>query len=175
MKSLRQYLQDKYGLSNATAITRAEAIVMGVPYPLQTGWLRKYGDLAVTDRLEAQLLGLCKLSRHQRNAAARKLKKDGAGKIYPDKRIYEAGDDFLQSFEWRRVRMQVLQERGRRCEACGADALKHGVRIHVDHIKPRTLYPQLALDKSNLQVLCEECNHGKGNWDMTDWHAKIEA
>ena len=41
--------------------------------------------------------------------------------------------------------------------------------MNVDHIKPRKKYPELALDKSNLQVLCEECNHGKGNWDETDW------
>ena len=31
------------------------------------------------------------------------------------------------------------------------------------------LFPQLALDVDNLQILCHECNHGKGNWDMTDW------
>ena len=45
----------------------------------------------------------------------------------------------------------------------------HGVRVHVDHIKPRRLFPSLALVESNLQVLCEVCNHGKGNWDQTRW------
>lgn len=24
---------------------------------------------------------------------------------------------------------------------------------------------------ANLQVLCNDCNHGKGFWDMTDWRA----
>ena len=43
------------------------------------------------------------------------------------------------------------------------------MRIHVDHIKPRKLFPHLALDVNNLQILCHECNHGKGNWDQTDW------
>lgn len=41
--------------------------------------------------------------------------------------------------------------------------------MNVDHIKPRKTHPHLALDPSNLQVLCDVCNHGKGNWDKTDW------
>lgn len=77
-------------------------------------------------------------------------------------------DAFLRGFEWRRLRMSVLVERGARCECCGATA-KDGVRIHVDHIKPRSRYPELALVKSNLQVLCAECNHGKGSLYENDW------
>ena len=41
--------------------------------------------------------------------------------------------------------------------------------MHVDHIKPRLRYPELALDMNNLQVLCAICNHGKGGFDETDW------
>ena len=78
--------------------------------------------------------------------------------------------EFLLSFEWRRLRMVVLTKRGSRCECCGATP-KDGVRMNVDHIKPRLLFPELALVESNLQVLCEVCNHGKGNWDMTDWRS----
>jgi 5-methylcytosine-specific restriction endonuclease McrA len=77
-------------------------------------------------------------------------------------------DAFLSSYEWRRVRMVVLKQHGARCQCCGATA-KDGVRLHVDHIKPRKHFPELALDTANLQVLCEVCNHGKGNWDTTDW------
>jgi hypothetical protein len=80
---------------------------------------------------------------------------------------------FLESYEWRRLRMEVLVKRGARCECCGATP-KDGLRMHVDHIKPRRLFPALALDESNLQVLCEVCNHGKGNWDQTDWRPKAE-
>ena len=69
--------------------------------------------------------------------------------------------------------MTVLKSRGARCECCGATPAD-GVRMHVDHIKPRRKYPELALTESNLQVLCEECNHGKGNWDETDWREPHE-
>jgi len=80
-------------------------------------------------------------------------------------------DAFLLSYEWRRVRMEVLKRDGARCACCGATP-QDGLRTHVDHIKPRRIYPQLALDLTNLQVLCEQCNHGKGNWDMTDWRER---
>ena len=83
-------------------------------------------------------------------------------------RVDVESDAFLQTYEWRRLRMLVLTKRGARCECCGATP-KDGVRMHVDHIKPRRLFPVLALDESNLQILCEVCNHGKGNWDQTDW------
>ncbi len=75
---------------------------------------------------------------------------------------------FLSTYEWRKTRMVALKKYGARCQCCGASAA-NGVVIHVDHIKPRKLFPHLALDVENLQVLCEVCNHGKGNWDMTDW------
>jgi 5-methylcytosine-specific restriction endonuclease McrA len=77
-------------------------------------------------------------------------------------------EEFLQSYEWRRLRMEVLVERGARCECCGISP-KDGAVMNVDHIKPRLRFPHLKLEKSNLQVLCGPCNHGKGNWDETDW------
>lgn len=77
-------------------------------------------------------------------------------------------DVFLKSYEWRRLRMQAIKRYGARCQCCGATTA-HGIMIHVDHIKPRKTHPQLALDINNLQILCEVCNHGKGNWDQTDW------
>lgn len=77
-------------------------------------------------------------------------------------------DAFLQSYEWRKVRMVVLKREGARCQCCGATP-HDGVRMHVDHIQPRRTHPERALDATNLQVLCEVCNHGKGAWDDTDW------
>ena len=80
-------------------------------------------------------------------------------------------DEFLTSYHWRKIRMEVLIRDGRKCVCCGATPAT-GAVMNVDHIKPRRLYPELALDINNLQVLCNECNHGKGNWDTTDWKNK---
>lgn len=79
-------------------------------------------------------------------------------------------NEFLMSFEWRRVRMEALKKYGPRCMCCGATPAT-GAVMNVDHIKPRKYFPHLALDINNLQILCEPCNHGKGNWDRTDWRS----
>lgn len=77
---------------------------------------------------------------------------------------------FLETFAWRKLRMEALIKYGRRCVCCGATPMM-GAVMNVDHIKPRKLFPELALDINNLQILCGECNHGKGNWDQTDWRS----
>lgn len=77
-------------------------------------------------------------------------------------------DAFLQSFEWRALRMQALKLHGTKCQCCGATP-STGAVMNVDHVKPRKFYPELALVLENLQILCGDCNHGKGNWDETDW------
>ena len=77
-------------------------------------------------------------------------------------------DDFLTTYEWRKVRMEALVKYGPRCMCCGATPAT-GAVMNVDHIKPRKLFPELALELSNLQILCHECNHGKGNWNQSDW------
>jgi len=69
---------------------------------------------------------------------------------------------FYYSDEWRRLRFQALERYGRRCMSCGR-GLEHGIVLHVDHIKPRSKYPELELSPDNVQILCEDCNLGKSN------------
>jgi 5-methylcytosine-specific restriction endonuclease McrA len=76
---------------------------------------------------------------------------------------------FLNSWEWRTLRYEILQKYDRRCMCCGASPDDGRTSIHVDHIKPRFRYPELALSEDNLQVLCGVCNQGKGAWDETDF------
>lgn len=78
---------------------------------------------------------------------------------------------FYKSYQWRAVRYDVLEKNDGRCECCGQG--KHeGIILHVDHIKPLRANWKLRLDPNNLQVLCNECNHGKGNRYETDWRKK---
>ena len=79
-----------------------------------------------------------------------------------------ASKEFLKTYEWRKVRLEVLLKYESRCMCCG-NSPPFGVVICVDHIKPRKTHPELALDVNNLQVLCDVCNHGKGNWKVHDW------
>ena len=75
--------------------------------------------------------------------------------------------DFYRSDQWRQLRYRVIQKNGGTCMACKATDKP----IHVDHIKPRSLYPELELDEDNLQILCEDCNLGKLHLDETDWRS----
>lgn len=108
-----------------------------------------------------------RVTKAQKKAAAQLQKK----KHYPaikKRKTGVASDAFLSTYEWRRVRMMALKKYGPRCQCCGATPAD-GAVMNVDHIKPRKLFPNLALDINNLQILCHNCNHGKGNWDQTDW------
>lgn len=73
-----------------------------------------------------------------------------------------------KDYRWRELRYKALKIGNGSCCLCGATA-KDGIKLHVDHIKPKSLYPELEYDLSNLQVLCEDCNIGKSNKDDTDW------
>jgi 5-methylcytosine-specific restriction endonuclease McrA len=58
---------------------------------------------------------------------------------------------------WNIVR-DIAQRRCRRCKL----QIQDPNELTVDHIKPRSKYPGLALVLSNLQVLCRRCNSSKG-------------
>ena len=110
---------------------------------------------------------------------AKKVKRYGQDTVHLSSKavtIYKAGDnvkqtsqEFLKSWEWTTLRMEAIKLYGRTCMCCGAKHGVDGVVIHVDHIKPRSKYPELSLELKNLQILCHDCNKGKGAWDETDW------
>jgi len=78
--------------------------------------------------------------------------------------------NFYRTAAWRRIRYRVIKQYGAVCMACGSEEKP----IHVDHILPRSLFPDMALDFSNLQILCEACNMAKSNTDTTDWRPNGE-
>lgn len=75
---------------------------------------------------------------------------------------------FYNSPAWRRLRYSVLRDANGLCQCCGAGPTR-GKPLHVDHIKPRSRFPELEMEASNLQVLCADCNLGKGATDTIDW------
>lgn len=88
-----------------------------------------------------------------------------------------SADAFYRSYRWRSLRIDVLESNRERygavrCECCLSGETE---RWHVDHICPRSTHPELALEPSNLQVLCADCNLGKGTRYLTDWRCENEA
>lgn len=77
---------------------------------------------------------------------------------------------FYASWDWKKKRMEALLKHGHRCQSCGASPHNlRSVRLVVDHIKPIRKHWELRLDLNNLQVLCDDCNMGKGHWLEIDF------
>lgn len=84
------------------------------------------------------------------------------------KEIRYTRDPFLMSFEWKVLRRRAIETYGAKCMKCGR-CPSDPKKINVDHVKPRKLFPHLALDFDNLQVLCAPCNKEKGNKNQIDY------
>ena len=113
---------------------------------------------------------LKKAAKRNRKSEAKK-----ASKAAPIKPVAsKPKGSFYECIPWRELRYLALRNCGGKCQCCGAMA-SDGVQLHVDHIKPRSLFPELALCLENLQVLCADCNIGKGAWDKTDWREQWDG
>jgi len=63
-----------------------------------------------------------------------------------------------------RLKVQVLMRDGAICRLCGSPP-NTGAILHIDHVIPWSKGGETILE--NLQVLCAECNLGKGNFDFS--------
>lgn len=192
--------------TNRGGYNYAQIALIGEPNPPKKGWKLRAAGREISDEAKAAFEELAEgksygerrkirealgVAKPRKSRQQRKLDRMAAKSAKPDPYVPEKtyfaysipdpefakSDAFLNTYEWRRLRMEVLKKYGAKCQCCGATA-EDGVRINVDHIKPRRTHPHLCLDIRNLQVLCNPCNHGKGNWDRTDWrpaYDKIEA
>lgn len=82
--------------------------------------------------------------------------------------------EFYNSRAWLKVSFEAKVKNRQRYGGHNECELCHRRRpevksFHTDHIEPRSLCPERALDPTNLQVLCDECNIGKSNRDNTDF------
>ena len=79
--------------------------------------------------------------------------------------ISKVDGGFYGTPEWKQLRKKVIAHYGYHCMKCGD--VSGGA--HVDHIKPRSKFPELQLEFSNLQVLCLVCNIRKSNRSYEDY------
>lgn len=73
--------------------------------------------------------------------------------------------------DFRELRYKVFLRDGEICAKCGATP-RPNFWLEIDHIKPVSKYPELALDIDNLQVLCKDCNRAKSNIDEMNYRRK---
>lgn len=88
-------------------------------------------------------------------------KESDLARYYAKTPIYKErmGSDFYRTAEWLRIRKIVLNKSDKCCSHCQYRYFT----LQVDHILPRSRFPELELKLSNLQVLCVECNMKKGS------------
>ena len=67
--------------------------------------------------------------------------------------------NFYLSPQWEMLRRNTLRRYGLKCLRCGAE----NVVLQVDHIKPRSAYPRLALDPDKITCKCYACHATPGN------------
>lgn len=144
-----------------------------VPHPLTAADVANLHALAASEERQVVKAANKKKKNAARKVPAPKLSASAKAKFgitpigdpHPD---YTDSKAFYASDAWKRARYATLVYAGGRCACCGARPAD-GVILHVDHIVPRWKDPSLQLEPSNLQVLCSNCNVGKGAWDSTDW------
>ena len=162
---IKEYLNAKYG-GRATTMLYCEAVSFGIPYPPPSGWLEKYGDDEISaDQAKKLKIALLKSTKSTALAGLQVLQ-DAWITLQSTPNV--KSPLFLQSKEWKRLRYKALKFYGNKCQSCGSTP-SVGAVLNVDHILPRRLFPNQALQLENLQVLCSDCNEGKGNWDMTSF------
>lgn len=74
-----------------------------------------------------------------------------------DKIKFILSDKFYSSTDWKDVRKKRFELSENKCAKCNSH-----YKLEVDHIKPRSKYPELALELTNTQILCKKCNISKG-------------
>ncbi len=92
------------------------------------------------------------------SSLANTLLRNSVRRVDRDQQEYER---FYLTADWRYVRKQVIERDGHVCGCCKLQ-IQDFNELTVDHIRPRSKYPELALVLSNLQVLCRRCNSSKG-------------
>lgn len=181
--------------------TQVQLRALGLLYPPRKGWIDYCIGLEISEEARIAFEAYCgadrnspvwvdakeklrikreenkearKLEKKRRRAAARaarsavKYKSASPAPTYKQRAI-----EFYASDEWRKLRYRALQVCGAKCQCCGASG-RDGATMHVDHVKPRYKFPELELELTNLQVLCADCNIGKGAWDKTDWRTDAD-
>ncbi len=106
----------------------------------------------------------------QKKPKAKRRKFARAKPAFKEQPLYRKGmgSEFYQTREWQKLRFNFARSLDGKCQMCGR-SMVHGIIIHVDHIVPRSKCPDRELDITNLQLLCEDCNMGKG---ATTWSRK---
>lgn len=100
--------------------------------------------------------------------AKRREYKNEYSKIYD-----EQNEDVVKPIKtarWKRLRKNIIHRDGGYCQRClNLIGILTTDRLEVHHIKPRSKYPDLIFDPSNLITVCSTCNMAMGTSGELDF------
>lgn len=82
-------------------------------------------------------------------------------KRYEARNIFNSWRDSIAGKEWKQ---RQYEEQQGKCSDCSLVAYSVEY-LEIDHIKPISTNPELAIDTKNLRLVCSPCNRKKGNKD----------
>jgi len=97
--------------------------------------------------------------------AKEKIAKAHTGRIHSEEsrrsmkiaqnRRYHREPDWIRPFTVGELRTWASRAKAKTsfCEDCGSKE-----ELHAHHIKPKCIYPELALDENNVKILCKKCH-----------------
>ncbi len=103
------------------------------------------------------------LARRELHSKLNKLeeRKKSINERYAPRNIFNRWRDSIEGKEWKQK--QYKKQQGK-CAECSFVA--HSAEyLEIDHIKPISTNPELAIDIKNLRLVCSPCNRKKGNKD----------
>jgi hypothetical protein len=149
------YLQAKYKQKYPTTCLYIEALVFGIPYPLQPAWIVRYGENEITSdqciNLEKRLMAC--LGKPSKKAY---WTESGLKAIARKEVIAKSAELYYQwdkysSPEWQKSVAAVTALNKQSCTNCGTK----NESLTVKHIHD---VPALFLDFDNLMCLCCSCS-----------------
>ncbi len=69
-----------------------------------------------------------------------------------------AKDGASLNWSWQKCKREFFKIVPRECVLCG-----YKKNVHLHHVLPRHLYPQFAVDHTNLIALCKDCHFHSGH------------
>lgn len=103
------------------------------------------------ERIRQSMLGVKHTDVRRKNESRAKA---GIPRKNPEELLTPVRERIRGSKEYQDWRMQVYIRDGFTCVECK----DRGTRLHADHIKPFSLFPELRLEISNGRTLCVPCH-----------------
>lgn len=156
--NIKDYLRVKYEQANPTTCLAVEAKILGIEYPLKTGWLLNHGDREISEfelgELEKFLIRSVESCSSKSEWSARGLKAIRRRRVIEKASNAAKTGGVFRDDAWVAARSTAIRQAKGHCMICGHTASS----LVVSHRISPLVIPALAYDLDNLVVACSVCS-----------------